>query len=629
MTFEELKDKALSLPYEPGVYLMQDKTGTVIYVGKAKKLKNRVSQYFQDTASHTPKTRKMVSQIDHFDTIVARSEFEALVLECSLIKRHMPKYNILLKDDKGYPYLRVDLAEDYPTMQMVSRITGDKASYFGPFGGRFVTQHVIDTLRLTLKLPGCSKQFPRDLGKERPCLNYHMNNCDGWCQLSRSQKDYHARMEQAVLILQGNYKQVAGELRAQMEAAADKLQFELAASLRDRLRAVESLGEKQLVTAGTMANTDVIGYYQNETRACFAVLHYVNGSLLDKEYEILSTADDPKEAVSSLVKQFYLVRGAAPKVILTPFEMEDAELFSALLQQELGKKVLIRMPQRGDNVRLVELAQKNAREEAERITTKAERRTGTLGVLADMLHLPDIPHRMESYDISNLAGTDIVASMVVFQDGKPLKSAYKRFKVEGLTDQDDYASMHQVLLRRLTHYVQQDTGFAERPDVLLIDGGIEHARVAEDVLQTLGLSIPTYGMVKDDRHRTRAIVSKDGEIGIAMHKSVFAFISSIQNEVHRFSIEYQRTAGKKKAFSSTLMQIPGVGQVTAKKLLRTMKSIHAISEATPAELIEKAGIPTRTADAVWAFYHPKEQVDNPPQTGDNSTIEPTGKGEQP
>ena len=423
MTFEELKDKALSLPYEPGVYIMQDKTGTVIYVGKAKKLKNRVSQYFQDTAAHTPKTRKMVSQIDHFDTIVARSEFEALVLECSLIKRHMPKYNILLKDDKGYPYLRVDLTQDYPVMQMVSKTAGDKASYFGPFGGRSVTQHVIDTLRLTLKLPGCSKQFPRDLGKDRPCLNFHMNNCDGWCQLSRSQQDYHARMEQAVLILQGNYKKVADELRTQMEAAADKLQFELAASLRDRLRAVESLGEKQLVTAGTMANTDVIGYYQNEARACFAVLHYVSGSLLDKEYEILSPADDPQEAVSALVKQFYLARGTAPKIILTPFELEDAELFSALLQQELNKKVLIRMPQRGDNVRLVELAHKNAREEAERITTKAERRTGTLGALADMLHLPDIPHRMEAYDISNLAGTDIVASMVVFQDGRPLKSA--------------------------------------------------------------------------------------------------------------------------------------------------------------------------------------------------------------
>ena len=605
MTFEELKDKALSLPYEPGVYLMQDKTGTVIYVGKAKKLKNRVSQYFQDTASHTPKTRKMVSQIDHFDTIVARSEFEALVLECSLIKRHMPKYNILLKDDKGYPYLRVDLAEDYPTMQMVSRITGDKASYFGPFGGRFVTQHVIDTLRLTLKLPGCSKQFPRDLGKERPCLNYHMNNCDGWCQLSRSQKDYHARMEQAVLILQGNYKQVAGELRAQMETAADKLQFELAASLRDRLRAVESLGEKQLVTAGTMANTDVIGYYQNETRACFAVLHYVNGSLLDKEYEILATADDPKEAVSSLVKQFYLVRGAAPKVILTPFEMEDAELFSALLQQELGKKVLIRMPQRGDNVRLVELAQKNAREEAERITTKAERRTGTLGVLADMLHLPDTPHRMESYDISNLAGTDIVASMVVFQDGKPLKSAYKRFKVEGLTDQDDYASMHQVLLRRLTHYVQQDAGFAERPDVLLIDGGIEHARVAEDVLQTLGLSIPTYGMVKDDRHRTRALVTAAGdEIAINAVPSVFALIGTIQEETHRFAITYQRTLRSRRMKASGLEDIPGIGEKRRQALLKKFRSVKAISQAGQAELEQVLPVPA--AQAVYRHFHPQE-----------------------
>ena len=605
MTFEELKDKALSLPYEPGVYLMQDKTGTVIYVGKAKKLKNRVSQYFQDTASHTPKTRKMVSQIDHFDTIVARSEFEALVLECSLIKRHMPKYNILLKDDKGYPYLRVNLAEDYPTMQMVSRITGDKASYFGPFGGRFVTQNVIDTLRLTLKLPGCSKQFPRDLGKERPCLNYHMNNCDGWCQLSRSQKDYHARMEQAVLILQGNYKQVAGELRAQMETAADKLQFELAASLRDRLRAVESLGEKQLVTAGTMANTDVIGYYQNETRACFAVLHYVNGSLLDKEYEILSTADDPKEAVSSLVKQFYLVRGAAPKVILTPFEMEDAELFSALLQQELGKKVLIRMPQRGDNVRLVELAQKNAREEAERITTKAERRTGTLGVLADMLHLPDTPHRMESYDISNLAGTDIVASMVVFQDGKPLKSAYKRFKVEGLTDQDDYASMHQVLLRRLTHYVQQDAGFAERPDVLLIDGGIEHARVAEDVLQTLGLSIPTYGMVKDDRHRTRALVTAAGdEIAINAVPSVFALIGTIQEETHRFAITYQRTLRSRRMKASGLEDIPGIGEKRRQALLKKFRSVKAISQAGQAELEQVLPVPA--AQAVYRHFHLQE-----------------------
>ena len=460
---EKLELKIRMLPESPGCYLMKDKDGTIIYVGKAVNLKNRVSQYFQENSSHNEKTRRMVSQVDRFDTIFVSTEFEALILENSLIKQHMPRYNILLKDDKGYPFVRLDADAAYPRFSLVGKTADDGAKYFGPFGGRSVTQHVIDTLRLTLKLPGCSKQFPRDLGKDRPCLNFHMNNCDGWCQLSRSQKEYHARMEQAVLILQGSYKKVADELRMQMEGAAEKLQFELAASLRDRLRAVESLSERQLVTAGTMANTDVIGYYQNEARACFAVLHYVNGSLLDKEYEILSPADDPQEAVSALVKQFYLARGTAPKVILTPFELEDAELFSALLQQELNKKVLIRMPQRGDNVRLVELAHKNAREEAERITTKAERRTGTLGALADMLHLPDIPHRMEAYDISNLAGTDIVASMVVFQDGRPLKSAYKRFRVEGLTDQDDYASMHQILLRRLTHYVQQDAGFSCPP----------------------------------------------------------------------------------------------------------------------------------------------------------------------
>ena len=369
MTFEELKDKALSLPLEPGVYLMQDKSGQIIYVGKAKKLKNRVSQYFQNTAAHTPKTRKMVSQIDHFDVIVAASEFEALVLECSLIKRHMPKYNILLKDDKGYPYLRVDMRDEYPVMELVNRVMGDGASYFGPYGGRSTTQRVIDTIRLTLKLPGCSKKFPRDLGKERPCLNYHMNNCDAWCQLSRSPAEYRARMEQAMMLLQGKYTELADAIREKMLASAEALDFEQAALLRDRLRAVESLGQKQLVTAGSMANTDVIGYYQSEAKACFAVLHYVDGNLLDKDYEILQPSDEEEDAMGALVKQYYLARGAAPKVILLPKPMEDAALFEELLYQNLQKKVHIRTPQRGDNVRLVDLAQKNAREEAERVTT--------------------------------------------------------------------------------------------------------------------------------------------------------------------------------------------------------------------------------------------------------------------
>ena len=325
MTFEELKDKALSLPYAPGVYIMHDKTGTVIYVGKAKKLKNRVSQYFQDSSAHTPKTRQMVAHIDHFDVIVAASEFEALVLECSLIKRHMPKYNILLKDGKGYPYVRVDLREEYPVFELSNKAPNDGARYFGPFGGRYVTQHMLDTLRLAMKLPRCSKRFPRDLGKERPCLNYHMGHCDAWCQLSRDPAEYRARTQQMVLMLEGKYQDVAADIRERMETAAERLEFEQAAVLRDRLKAVESLSQKQLVTAGTMANTDVIGYYQSEAKACFAVLHFVDGNLLDKDYEILTPSETPEETVSSLVKQYYLTRGGGRGAVCRAFAAESRQ----------------------------------------------------------------------------------------------------------------------------------------------------------------------------------------------------------------------------------------------------------------------------------------------------------------
>ena len=611
MTFDELKEKALSLPLEPGVYLMQDKSGTIIYVGKAKKLKNRVSQYFQNTASHTPKTRRMVSQIDHFDVIVAASEFEALVLECSLIKRHMPKYNILLKDDKGYPYLRVDLREEYPVIELVSKVVDDGASYFGPYGGRYVTQNVIDTLRLTLKLPGCGKKFPRDLGKERPCLNYHMNNCDGWCQLSRSPAEYHQRVEQAVWMLQGKYQEVADLLRTRMEQAAEELDFEQAAALRDRLLAVESLGHRQLVTAGTMANTDVIGYYQSEAKACFAVLHYVDGNLLDKDYEILGVADRKEDAVSALVKQYYLARGAAPREILLPCEMEDAELFAQLLQQNLGKKVRIRMPQRGNGVRLVELACKNAREEAERVTTRAERAAGVLNLLQSMLSLPNPPSRLESYDISNTAGTDIVASMVVFVDGRASKKDYKRFKIEGLIDQDDYASMRQVLHRRFAHYQNGDAGFDVMPDALLIDGGVEHANIVVDELNKMGIHVPTFGMVKDNRHRTRALVTPDGhEISISANPAVFAFIGTIQEEVHRFAIQYHRLLRSKRMQASQLEKIEGVGPKRRELLLKKFKSVSGIRNAELSQLREI--LPDKAAEAVWQYFHSEEQEEEAP-----------------
>lgn len=605
MTFDELKEKALSLPYAPGVYIMRDKTDKVIYVGKAKKLKNRVTQYFQDTASHTAKTRMMVSKIHHFDVIVAASEFEALVLECSLIKRYLPKYNILLKDDKGYPYLRLDMREIYPKITIVSKIADDGAQYYGPFGSRGVTHSVMEAIRQTLKLPGCSKQFPRDVGKERPCLNYHMNQCAGWCQEGKSSIEYRKTMEQARQLLSGNYKAVADEIRTRMLAAAENLEFEVAASLRDRLNAVEALGQKQLVTAGTLADTDVVGYGQTEVKACFAVLHFSNGNLLDKEYEVFPVPDDREEAVSSLMKQYYLSRGLAPKLVLLPFELEDGELFSQLMEQQFGRHTKLRIPQRGDNVRLVELANKNAFEEAQRLTDKDERNNAILVMLGKMLSIPT-PMRMESYDISNISGTDIVASMVVFQDGKPKKSEYKRFKLEGMDNQDDYASMHQVLTRRFRHYQAGDKGFEAAPDLLLIDGGIAHAKVARTVLDELGLDFPIFGMVKDDRHRTRALVTVDGrEIAIDNNTAIFSLIGSIQEETHRFAITYHRELRSKRLRYSELDAIPGIGPKRKQELLRQFKSLTAIGQATVPEL--ERYLPANAALAVYQHFHPEEK----------------------
>ena len=605
MTFDELKEKALSLPYAPGVYIMRNKDDKVIYVGKAKKLKNRVSQYFQNTASHTPKTRLMVSRIDHFDVIVAASEFEALVLECSLIKRYMPKYNILLKDDKGYPYLRLNMKDVYPRITMVSRISEDGAGYYGPYGSRGVTQDVMEAIRLTLKLPGCKREFPRDIGKDRPCLNYHMNQCGGWCMEGKSCVEYRALMEQARQLLLGNYKTVASEIREQMLTAADNLEFELAASLRDRLQAVESLGQKQLVTAGTLADTDVIGYAETEAKACFAVLHFSGGNLLDKDYEVFSVPDDRESAVSSLMKQYYLSRGLAPRRVLLPFEIEDAELFAQLLEQQYGRKPHLRVPQRGDNVRLVELACKNAFEEAERVTSREEKNHGTLMLLGKMLAL-EPPRRIESYDISNISGTDIVASMVVFEDGKPRKKDYRRFKIEALTNQDDYASMAQVVRRRFSHYKAGDEGFDQAPDLLLIDGGIAHARVAVEALEQLGLRMNVFGMVKDDRHRTRALVTPEGhEIGIDSNQAVFSFIGTIQEETHRFAITYHRQLRGKRLRYSELDSIPGIGPKRKQDLLKTFKSIAAISRASISEL--ERLLPRDAAAAVYHHFHRPEE----------------------
>ena len=604
LTPKELKDKVLSLPLSPGVYLMKDRAGTIIYVGKAKKLKNRVSQYFQDSAAHNAKTRMMISKIANFDYIVAGSEFEALVLECSLIKRHQPKYNILLKDDKGYPYIRVNLKDPYPAFTMVSKRGSDNAKYFGPYGGRFVTQQALDTIRLTLKLPGCSKKFPRDVGKERPCLNYQIGNCDGWCQKRMSQEEYRRRIEQGVLMLEGRDKELAEQLKAQMEDAAERLDFEAAADYRDRYRAIEALSKKQLVCSGAMADTDVVGYFAGTAKSGFAVLHFVHGSLIDKDVEVLETeiGETQEAVVSTLVKQYYLRRGLAPKDIYLPCDMEDADLFSQMLQQDYEKKVRISVPQRGDHVKLVQLACSNAKEEAERVSTEAERISKTIELLGTMLRMDTLPLRMEAYDISNLGSDDIVASMTVFVDGQPSRKDYKRFKLVGLDGPDDYASMRQIIERRFQHFLAGDQGFDVRPDVLLIDGGITHAETVRRQLRLMGLELPVFGMVKDNRHRTRALVTPDGEeIGIQSNQAVYTLIGRIQEETHRFAITYQRQLRSKSVKRSSLDKIPGIGDKRKQQLLKAFKTIKAISEASMEEL--HAVVPKNTAQAVYEYYH--------------------------
>ena len=602
MTFEELKEKAHALPLKPGVYIMQDKHNTVIYVGKAKALKNRVSQYFANLASHTDKTRAMVSSIDHFDVIVADSEFEALVLESSLIKRHQPHYNILLKDDKGYPYIRLDVKSEYPRFSIATRVAEDGARYFGPYGSRGATQDIIDALLGALRLPTCRKKFPRDIGRERPCLNYHMGLCDGYCRRDMDQSKYKEAMDQAVRLLEGQFKEVRADLMDEMNLAAEDLRFEKAAALRDRIQAIELLGQRQKVVAGSLADTDVVGYHRGTAKSCFVVLHYVDGDLTAKDMDLIETPMEGEEgeAVSSLVRQYYVDRPRLPKQILLPCELEDEVALTRLLSEACGHRVNLVTPQRGAKMDLIRLANKNAVEEVERATTREERQSKTLEALGKMLDMETPPNRIESYDISNQGADDIVASMVVYVGGKPLKRDYRRFKLKDMDSPNDYASMEQVLTRRFQRYLDGDEKFSDLPDALFIDGGQEHARVAVGVEEKLGLHIPVYGMVKDDRHRTRALMTPDGrEIGIQRVPAVFALVGQIQEETHRFAIEFHRQQQSQRVKGSELDKIPGIGPTRRAQLLKHFKSVKNIKASSLAELQQVAGKATGKVVYDW------------------------------
>ena len=605
---EELKEKVLALPREPGVYIMKDRTGKVIYVGKAKALKNRVSNYIHKSAGHSPKTRKMISCIWDFDIIVTKSEFEALVLENSLIKKYKPKYNILLKDDKGYPYIRMTQQEPYPDFSIASRPQADRARYFGPYNGRRSARQAVETIQGTLGLKSCRKKLPRDIGKERPCLNAHMGKCCAPCSGQVTPEEYAVRIAQAVELLEGRQEGLVRQLEEQMMQAAEQMQFERAAALRDRMRAVQNLQNRQTVVSSGYAQLDVVAYVQGQTRGCIVVLHYLKGSLEEKEYTMLDglSEEDGAEAVAGFLRQYYARRGAVPRCVLISHEVEGQQALTQWLSQIAGHKVELSVPQRGRRRELLVLAQKNAREEIERTETRAERTRKSLEILGDILSLPAPPARIESYDISHTAGREAVASLVVLENGQPKRSAYRRFRIEQPEAMgDDYRAMEEVLTRRLQRYVDGDEKFAPLPDLLLMDGGQGQAHVAQRVLERFGLTVPVFGMVKDDKHRTRALVSPQGEeFGVQTLPAVYALLGRLQEEVHRVAIEYHRALRGKESRRSALDGIPGVGPARRKALLHEFQTIGAVRQATVEQL--RRAVPEPAARAVYRHFHPEE-----------------------
>ncbi len=602
--FEELKAKVLSLPFEPGVYIMKNRDGQVIYVGKAKALKNRVSQYFQSDSRHSPKTIRMVSNIWDFDIIVTETEFEALVLENQMIKKYQPKYNILLKDDKGYPFIKVTTSKPYPSFSIVDKPGHDADRYFGPYTSRRAAYHAIDTINETLKLKTCRRVFPRDIGKDRPCLNLHLGRCIAPCTGQVSAEEYAARVQEGISLLEGNDKALLADLTARMEQAAEDLRFEQAATLRDRIRAVRALGEKQKVVAGAFAELDAVAYVQGQTRGCVVVLHYLAGDLHDKEFTLLDgvTAADAGEALGAFLKQYYALRGAVPRTVLLSSPIDESEAVGEFLSSIAERKVELAVPQRGRRHDIIRLAEKNAREEILRVETSQERRVKSLELLGHMTGMDEMPTILEAYDISNFAGQDTVGSMVVFEDAKPARSRYRKFRIETAAQgQDDYASMTEMLTRRLQRWKDGDEKFTPLPSAFLIDGGLGHVRTAQRVLDQFGVTTPCFGMVKDDHHRTRGLVAPDGrEFGISTVPAVFALIGRIQEEVHRFAITYNRALGAKKVRGSSLDQIEGVGEKRRNDLLKHFGTIENIRAASVDELSRV--VPRTVAENVHDYY---------------------------
>lgn len=604
---KELRKKSMALPKLPGVYIMRDKDRNIIYIGKAKALKNRVSQYFGSQNNHMEKVRRMVSNVDDFDYIITDSEFEALILECSLIKQNAPKYNILLKDDKGYSYIKVT-GDKWKKISYSLQQDDPSATYIGPYKSSYYVKSAVEEANRIFMLPTCNRQFPRDIRKARPCLNYHIKQCCAPCTGRVSLGDYNERVESALKFLKGGSTSAVAEMTKEMNEAAERLDFEKAAKIRDRISAVKKMNDKQKVVDIKVDEQDVIAYITDGDKGTFEVFRFKDGKLFDREHFMVDNDNDSIEMMSEFITRYYTIRDDVPKQITLDREVLDSELLEQWLSEKRGARVYIVVPQRGDQKQLVDMCRKNATERLAQTKGSTTGEYSVLEELRDALGLEKIPEYIEAYDNSNLSGTENVCGMVVCENGKMNKSAYKKFKIKGFDGQDDYASMAEVIDRRLTEYenAEEGVGFGRKPDLILLDGGKGQVNAVLPVMERHNLDIPVFGMVKDDRHRTRAIVSKDGEIAISRKRKLFTFISKLQDEVHRFAIGYQRQRRNMNTFKSSLTDIPTVGNERAKALLKHFRTIKNISQADYDELLNAPKMNKTSADEVYRYFHKNE-----------------------
>ena len=622
---EELK----KLPGSPGVYIMHDKYDEIIYIGKAISLKNRVRQYFQSSRSKTAKIEKMVSKIARFEYIITDSELEALVLECNLIKEHRPKYNTMLKDDKSYPYIRVTVEEEFPRVLFSRTMKKDKSRYFGPYTSAGAVSDTIDLIHKLWKIRTCTRNLPKDIGKERPCLNYHIKQCNAPCQGYVSKEEYGQSVTQTLEFLNGNHKPVLSMLEKKMMEASDEMEFERAIEYRELIQSVKQIAEKQKITSQSMEDRDIIAMARDEEDAVVQVFFVRDGKIIGREHFHVSvaTAEDEKQIIGSFVKQFYAGTPFIPREVWVQQEFREMRLIQEWLTKRRGQGVKFVIPKKGQKNRLVELAAKNAQvvldQDKEKIKREELRTIGAMNQIGEWLGLERV-RRIEAFDISNISGFESVGSMVVYEDGRPKRNDYRKFKIKTVQGPNDYASMEEVLTRRFEHGLEELRGLEENkngnsdtkfgsftrfPDLIMMDGGRGQVNVALNVLQKLGLNIPVCGMVKDDNHRTRGLYYNNVEIPIDRFSEGFKLITRIQDEAHRFAIEYHRSLRSKGQVKSVLDDIEGIGPARRKALMRRFQSLEAVRDASQEELCATEGMNKRAAESVYAFFH-KAEDDN-------------------